>query len=83
MKRVGLPAVADVWRQRQTSRWTADRVYSVMRAIARAVAADHALALRAATKAEASPRRSLADVRAMYLPRPYSDRQSDEVGLPT
>ena len=51
-----------------TSRWAVDRILSAIGAIARAVADDHALALRAATKA-ASPRRSLADVRAMYVPR--------------
>ena len=68
MKRIGLPGTVNALYLRQTSRCTIERVYSVMRATARAVAADNALALRAATKAEASPRRSLAEVRAMYVP---------------
>jgi hypothetical protein len=50
-----------------TSRQVLERVAARILAIARAVAADHALALRAAAKA-ASPRRNLIEVRAMYLP---------------
>ena len=46
----------------------ADRILSGLRIIARALASDHALALSAAAKA-ASPRRSLAEVRALYLAR--------------
>jgi hypothetical protein len=38
----------------------------MIRAFLRAVAAEHTLALRAATKA-ASPRQNLAEVRAMYI----------------
>lgn len=50
-----------------TSRWTIDRVSATIYVIARIVAAEHALALRAATKA-ALQRRSLAEVRATYVP---------------
>jgi hypothetical protein len=46
-----------------------------MRAVARAVAVEHALALRAAAKT-ASPRKNLADVRAMYLPPTARREQS-------
>lgn len=46
-------------------------------AIVRAVAAEHTLALRAATKA-ASPRQSLVEVRAMYVP-PSEPHQEGEV----
>ena len=42
-------------------------VRATIGAILRAVTAEHTLALRAATKA-ASPRQSLAEVRAMYVP---------------
>ena len=40
---------------------------ATIRAVLRAVTAEHTRALRAATKA-ASPRQSLAEVRAMYVP---------------
>jgi hypothetical protein len=48
-----------------------------IRAIARAVAAEHTLALRASTKA-ASPRQSLAELRAMYV-LPSEPHQEGEV----
>jgi len=51
-----------------TSRQILERVPATVLAIARAVAADHALALRAAARAT-SPRRNLVEVRAMYLPQ--------------
>jgi hypothetical protein len=59
--------MANIFRLQQTSRWTLEGVGASIRAIARAVAAEHTLALRAATKT-ASPRQSLAEVRAMYVP---------------
>jgi hypothetical protein len=59
--------MANIFRLQQTSPWTLEGVGTSIRAIARAVAAEHKLALRAATKA-ASPRQSLAEVRAMYVP---------------
>ena len=51
----------------QTYRRTLSGVRATIGAILRAVTAEHTLALRAATKA-ASPRQSLAEVRAMYVP---------------
>jgi hypothetical protein len=57
--------MANTWHLQQASRWTVDRVRAALRALARAVAADHAQALDATTKA-ASPRKSQAEVRAMY-----------------
>ena len=50
----------------QTYRRTLGGVRATIRAILRAVTAEHTLALRAATKA-ASPRQNLAEVRAMYV----------------
>ena len=50
----------------QTDRRTLGGVPAAIRAILRAVTAEHTLALRAATKA-ALPRQSLAEVRAMYV----------------
>ena len=52
------------------------RVNAMIGAIARAVVAERSLALRAATKS-ASPRRHLAEVRAMYVPSLNLDQQSD------
>ena len=51
----------------RTYRRTLGGVRATIGAILRAVTAEHTLALRAATKA-ASPRQSLAEVRAMYVP---------------
>ena len=59
--------MANTWHLQQQSRWTLDSVNTTIRAIAHAWAAEHALALRAATKA-ASPRKCQAEVRALYLP---------------
>jgi len=59
--------MAYIFRLQQTSRWTLEGVRASIHAILRAVTAEHTLALRAATKA-ASPRQSLAEVRAMYVP---------------
>ena len=61
----------------RTYRRTLGGFGATIRAIARAVAAEHTLALRAATKA-ASPRQSLAEVRAMYVP-PSEPHQEGEV----
>ena len=47
-------------------------------AAVRAIAADHELALRAAEKA-ASPRKNLAEVRAMYVSTPEPQPDSGEV----
>ena len=54
---------------------TVDGIIATIRAIVSAVTAEHAMALRAATKA-ASPRESLAEVRAMYI----STRETQEDG---
>jgi hypothetical protein len=59
-------------------RQTLERVNAMIGAIARAVAAERLLALRAATKA-ASPRQRLAEVRAMYVPSLDLNQQSDFV----
>jgi len=57
---------AHVLHLQRTDRRTLGGVRSAIGAILRAVTAEHTLALRAATKA-ASPRQSLAEVRAMYV----------------
>jgi len=59
--------MAHVLQLPQTYRWTLGGVRATIGAILRAVTAEHTLALRAATRA-ASPRQSLAEVRAMYVP---------------
>ena len=59
----------------QTSQRTLGGVRAAIRAVLGAVTAEHTLALRAATRA-ASPRRSLAEVRAMYVP-PLEPPQGD------
>ena len=57
---------AHVLHLQRTHRRTLGGVRAAIGAILRAVTAEHTLALRAATKA-ASPRQSLAEVRAMYV----------------
>ena len=59
--------MAHILHLKQTYRRTRSGVVATIRAIVRAAASEHTLALRAAARA-ASPRQSLADVRAMYLP---------------
>ena len=59
--------MAHVLHLQQTYRRTLSGVRATIGAILRAVTAEHTLALRAATRA-ASPRQSLAEVRAMYVP---------------
>ena len=66
----------------QTDRRTLDGILATIRAIVRAVAAEHTLALRAATKA-ASPRQSLAEVRAMYVPTRELHQKGDVVAQGT
>ena len=66
----------------QTYRRTLGGVRATIRAIVRAVAAEHTLALRAATKA-ASPRQSLAEVRAMYVPACEPQPEADAVARST
>ena len=58
--------MAHVLPLQHTYRRTLGGVRATIRAILRAVTAEHTLALRAATKA-ASPRQNLAEVRAMYV----------------
>jgi hypothetical protein len=77
MKRIGFFDVANRSNPRQRSNWSANDVLSAIRSIARAVAADHALAQRAATEA-ALPRKHLARIRAMYVAPIVPDRQGDE-----
>lgn len=59
--------MAHVLHLQQTYRRMLGGVRATIGAILGAVTAEHTLALRAATKA-ASPRQSLAEVRAMYAP---------------
>lgn len=62
----------------QTVRRTRSGVVATIRAVMRAVGAEHTLAQRAAAKAE-SPRQSLAEVRAMYVPTGESQQEGDAV----
>ena len=80
MKRTEIPGMADRLYLQQKSRWSADRILSVMCSIGRAVAADHALAQRATSEA-ALPCRNLAEIRAMCVAPPAPHRQDDERGL--
>jgi hypothetical protein len=80
MKPIEFPGLANTPNVRPTSRWSLDRILSMIRTVARAVAADHALAQIAATKAESS-RVNLAEVRALYVPPPAPHRQNDVGGL--
>ncbi len=59
--------MAHVAHLQQTYRRTLGGVRATIGAILHAVTAEHTQALRAATKA-ASPRQSLSEVRAMYVP---------------
>ena len=66
--------IAHVLHLQQTYRRMLGGVRATIGAILGAVTAEHTLALRAATKA-ASPRQSLAEVRAMYVPsEPHQHR---------
>jgi len=58
--------MAHTLRLKQTYRRNQSGMTDTIGAVTRAVAADHELALRAAEKA-ASPRKNLAEVRAMYV----------------
>ena len=70
--------MANILHLQHTRRAILEGVNATLRAVARAVAAEHTLALRAATMA-ASPHQRLAEVRAMYLPSPDSHHESDAV----
>ena len=73
--------MANILHLQHTHRPILDGVSATIRAVARAVAAEHKLALRAATRA-ASPHQRLAEVRAMYVPSPDSPQESDAVARP-
>jgi hypothetical protein len=73
--------MANILHMQHTRRPTLEGVTATIRAIARAVAAEHKLALRAATQA-ASPHQRLSEVRAMYVPSPDSRQESDAVAPP-
>ena len=66
----------------QTYRRTLGGVRATIRAILRAVTAEHTLALRAATKA-ASPRQNLAEVRAMYVSPRQPHQEADAIAQST
>lgn len=63
---------------KQTCPWTRSEVIGTIGAVMRAVTREHRLALQAAAKA-VSPRQSLAEVRAMYVPMRESQQKSDVV----
>jgi len=60
-------AMVKAWHLEQKFRRAFDKFSATIRAIAHALVVEHALALRAATKA-ASPRKGQAEVRVLYLP---------------
>lgn len=68
--------MAHVLHLQQTYRRTLGGICATIRAILRALTAEHTLALRAATKA-ASPRQTLAEVRSMYVP-PLAPHEEDD-----
>jgi hypothetical protein len=68
--------MAYVLHLQQTCRRTIGGVRAAIRAISRAVTAEHTLALRAATRA-ALPRQRLTEVRDMYV-SPRELRQEDD-----
>lgn len=70
--------MAHVLHLQQTYRRTLGGVRATIHAILRALTAEHTLALRAATKA-ASPRQSLAEVRAMYVSTPEPRQEGDAI----
>jgi len=74
--------MAHVLDLQQTYRRTLGGARATIRAILRAVTAEHTLALRAATKA-ASPRQSLAEVRALYVPPLAPNQEADAVAQNT
>lgn len=74
--------MAHILHLKQTYRRTRSGVVATIRAIARAVAAEHTLAQRAAARA-ASPRQSLAEVRAMYVPKGEPQQDSNRVAQST
>ena len=74
--------MAHVLPLQQTYRRTLGGVRATIRAILRAVTAEHTLALRAATKA-ASPRQNLAEVRAMYVSPREPHQEADAVAQST
>jgi hypothetical protein len=80
MKRLDFPGPAPTQHLPSTYRWSLGRFLSVIRAVTRAVAADHALAQAAAAKAESS-RANLAEVRALYVTTPATRRQDDVAEL--
>jgi hypothetical protein len=71
--------MAHVLQLQQSYRRTLGGARATIRAILRAVTAEHTLALRAATKA-ASPRQSLGEVRAMYVPSEPSQHGTEPCG---
>jgi hypothetical protein len=79
MKRSGIPGMATPLRTRQTSRWALARILSAIRAIARAVATDHARALDAAAKAQL-PRKNLAELRTTCATPVAPHQESDDSG---
>jgi hypothetical protein len=79
MKRTEFPGAANRLHLQRPSRWSVDRVLSAIRCIARGVASEHALALRATTKA-ALPRKNQADLRAMCV-TPLASHRQDEGSL--
>ena len=71
--------MAHTLRLKQTYRRNQGGISDTIGSAARSLASEHQLALRAAEKA-ASPRKNLAEVRAMYVSTPESQPDSDAVG---
>ena len=76
--------MAHTLRLKQTYRRNQSGISDTIKGEARSLAADHRLALLAAEKA-ASPRKNLAEIRAMYVstPEPQADDSTVEKNKPT
>lgn len=59
-----------------SARWTLNGFSAWMRAIVRTLAAEHTLALNAASKANL-PRQRMAEVQAMYLPTSHPQQEGN------
>jgi hypothetical protein len=70
--------MAHTLRLKQTVRRNQSGISDTIGGAARSLAAEHQLALRATEKA-ASPRKNLAEVRAMYVSTPEPQPNSDDV----
>lgn len=74
--------MAHILHWKQAYPWTRSEVIGTIGTVMRAVTREYGLALQAAAKA-ISPRQSLAEVRAMYVPMRESQQESDVVAQST